>query len=139
MVEIDNNRAENAMRPIALGSKNWMQIGSEKAGPKIAPILSVLETSKRLGVNEREYLQEVLPQLSYRAIRPEVQGLMPPGGADPCGVAAGACESGRDPRVVEGRPGQRVARGKWGNRENRGTGETAHASRVPRLSACGQV
>ena len=77
MVEIDNNWAENAMRPIALGRKNWMQIGSEKAGPKIAAILSVLETCKRLGVNGREYLLEVLPQLSYRATRPEVQGLMP--------------------------------------------------------------
>ncbi len=77
MVEIDNNRAENAMRPIALGRKNWMQIGSEKAGPKIAAILSVLETCKRLGVNGREYLLGVLPQLSYRATRPEVQGLIP--------------------------------------------------------------
>ena len=77
MVEIDNNWAENAMRPIALGRKNWMQIGSEKAGPKIAAILSVLETCKRLGVNGREYLLEVLPQLSYRATRPEVQGLIP--------------------------------------------------------------
>ena len=77
MVEIDNNWAENAMRPIALGRKNWMQIGSEKAGPKIAAILSVLETCKRLGVNGREYLLGVLPQLSYRATRPEVQGLIP--------------------------------------------------------------
>ena len=75
MVEIDNNWAENAMRPIALGRKNWMQIGSEKAGPKIAAILSVLETCKRLGVNAREYLLEVLPQLSYRATRPWLEGL----------------------------------------------------------------
>jgi hypothetical protein len=57
--------------------KNWMQIGSEKAGPKIAAILSVLETCKRLGVNGREYLLEVLPQLSYRATRPWVEGLLP--------------------------------------------------------------
>jgi transposase len=39
MLEIDNNWAENAMRPIALGRKNWIQIGSGKAGPKIAAIL----------------------------------------------------------------------------------------------------
>ena len=77
MVEIDNNWAENAMRPIALGRKNWMQIGSEEAGPKIAAILSVLETCKRLGVNGREYLLEVLPQLSYRATRPGLEGLAP--------------------------------------------------------------
>ena len=72
MVEIHNNSAENAVHPTALGSKNWMRIGSEKAGPKTPAILSVLETDKRLGVNGREYLLEVLPQLSYRATRPEV-------------------------------------------------------------------
>ena len=77
MVEIDNNWAENAMRPIALGRKNWIQIGSEKAGPKIAAILSVLETCKRLGVNGREYLLGVLPQLSYRATRPGLAGVVP--------------------------------------------------------------
>ncbi len=51
MVEIGNNWAENALRPIALGRKNWIQIGIEKAGPKIVAILSVLETCKRLGVH----------------------------------------------------------------------------------------
>ena len=77
MVEIDNNRAENAMRPIALGRKNWIQIGSEQAGPKIAAILSVLETCKRLGVQGRDYLLAVLPQLSYRATRPGLRDLTP--------------------------------------------------------------
>jgi len=74
MVEIDNNWAENAMRGVALGRKNWLQIGSEKAGPKVAALLSVLESCKRLGVNVREYLLEVLPQLSYAAVRPQLQG-----------------------------------------------------------------
>jgi hypothetical protein len=43
-VEVDNNLAENAMRPVALGRKNWLHIGDGKAGPKIASILSVLAT-----------------------------------------------------------------------------------------------
>ena len=64
MVEIDNNWAENAMRGVALGRKNWIQIGRESAGPKVAALLSVLETSKRLKLNAREYLQEVLPVLA---------------------------------------------------------------------------
>ncbi len=51
------------MRPVALGRKNWLHIGSEKAGPKIAAILSVFETCKRLKINIREYLNDVLPQL----------------------------------------------------------------------------
>ena len=74
MVEIDNNWAENAMRGVALGRKNWIQIGSESAGPKIAALLSVLETCKRLKVNAREYLLEVLPELAYRATRPGMSG-----------------------------------------------------------------
>ena len=37
------------MRPVALGRKNWLHIGDEKAGPKIAAILSVLATCQRLG------------------------------------------------------------------------------------------
>jgi hypothetical protein len=63
-VEIDNNLAENGMRGVALGRKNWIHIGSEEAGPRIAPIISVLETCKRLKINPREYLQDVLPRIA---------------------------------------------------------------------------
>ena len=62
-VEVDNNLAENAMRPVALGRKNWLHIGDEKAGPKIAAILSVLATCQRLGISAREYLLDVLPRI----------------------------------------------------------------------------
>ena len=43
----------------------------------MAALLSVLESCKRLGVNVREYLLEVLPQLSYAAVRPQLQGKRP--------------------------------------------------------------
>jgi len=66
IVEIDQNLCENGMRPLALGRKNWLHIGSEKAGPKIAHILSVLETCKRLKINIRDYLLDVLPKLGNR-------------------------------------------------------------------------
>lgn len=62
-VEIDNNWCENAMRPTVLGRKNWLHIGSEEAGPPIAAIISVLETCRRLGVNPRTYLLDVLPKI----------------------------------------------------------------------------
>jgi hypothetical protein len=62
-VEIDQNRCENAMRPIALGRKNWLHIGSEAAGPKVAAIASIIETCRRLGINVREYLLDVLPKI----------------------------------------------------------------------------
>ena len=62
-IEIDNNWCENAIRPIALGRKNWLHVGSEAAGPKIAAIMSVMETCRRLGVNVRDYFNDILPKL----------------------------------------------------------------------------
>ena len=62
-IEIDQNLCENAMRPVAIGRKNWLHIGSEEAGPKIAAILSIMETCKRLEINLRDYLNDVLPKL----------------------------------------------------------------------------
>src|SRR5216684_3945976 len=40
-LELSNNLAENSMRPVALGRKNWIHIGSPQAAPKVAAILSV--------------------------------------------------------------------------------------------------
>jgi transposase len=62
-VEIDNNWCEGAMRPLALGRKNWLHIGSPEAGPKIAAIVSIVETCRRLEINLRAYLKDVLPKL----------------------------------------------------------------------------
>lgn len=62
-VEIDNNWCENAMRPIALGRKNWLHIGSEEAGPRVAAITSIVETCRRLHINVRDYLMDVLPRV----------------------------------------------------------------------------
>jgi len=63
-VEIDNNWCENGMRPIALGRKNWLHIGSPEAGIKIAAIASIFETCKRHDINVREYLLDVLPRIA---------------------------------------------------------------------------
>jgi transposase len=63
-IEADNNNCENGMRPVALGRKNWMLIGSESAGPKVAAILSVIETCRRLKIDVRKYLKDVLPPLA---------------------------------------------------------------------------
>jgi hypothetical protein len=42
-LELSNNLAENSMRPVALGRKNWIHVGSPTAGPKIAAFLSMVE------------------------------------------------------------------------------------------------
>ena len=62
-IEIDNNWCEGGMRPWALGRKNWLHVGSPEAGPKIAAIASIVETCRRLDINLREYLRDVLPKL----------------------------------------------------------------------------
>jgi transposase len=61
--EVCNNLCENSMRGPVLGRKNWLHFGSEDAGPRIAAIMSVMETCRRLGINEREYLNDVLPKI----------------------------------------------------------------------------
>lgn len=68
-LELSNNLAENSMRPVALGRKNWIHIGSPQAGPKVAAILSVVESCRRLKVPVREYFFAVLPGLADLPIR----------------------------------------------------------------------
>ena len=75
-VELSNNLAENSMRPIALGRKNWLHVGSVKSGPKVAAILSVVESCRRLGVSAREYLLDVLPGMLERKMS-EIAQLTP--------------------------------------------------------------
>jgi len=75
-VELSNNLAENSMRPVALGRKNWLHVGSVKAGPKVAAILSVVESCRRIGAPVKAYLADVLPGLERRTLS-EVAGLTP--------------------------------------------------------------
>jgi transposase len=63
-LELSNNLAENSMRPVALGRKNWIHIGSQQAGPKVAAILTVVETCRRINIPVRDYLAAVLPGLA---------------------------------------------------------------------------
>jgi transposase len=68
-LELSTNLAENSMRPVALGRKNWIHIGSPQAGPKVAAILSIVETCRRLSIPIREYLAEILPGLAGTSIQ----------------------------------------------------------------------
>lgn len=56
------------MRPVALGRKNWLHVGSVKAGPKVAAILSIVESCRRLQLPVRQYLSDVLPGLDRRTL-----------------------------------------------------------------------
>jgi transposase len=68
-LELSNNLAENSMRPIALGRSNWIHIGSEQAGPRIAAIFSVVESCRRLNIPIRDYLADILPGLANAPLR----------------------------------------------------------------------
>lgn len=63
-LELSTNLAENSMRPLVLGRKNWIHIGSQQAGPKVAAILSIVESCRRLKIPIRNYLAAVLPGLA---------------------------------------------------------------------------
>lgn len=62
-VEIDNNIAERAMRPLGIGRKNWLFAGSDKGGERIANILTIIETVKLHGHNPEVYLADVLTRI----------------------------------------------------------------------------
>ena len=60
---IDNNPVENAIRPIALGKKNWLFAGSERAGKRAAAIQSLLATAKLNGLEPSAWLKSTLEKL----------------------------------------------------------------------------
>ena len=68
-LELSNNLAENSMRPVVLGRKNWIHLGSKEAGPRVAAILSIVETCRRLSLPVRDYLGSVLPGLANFPIK----------------------------------------------------------------------
>ena len=76
VIELSTNWAENSMRPIAIGRKNWLHLGSKEAGPKIAAIFSIVESCRKLDVPIRKYLADTLPGLADRSIH-ELDRLTP--------------------------------------------------------------
>jgi transposase len=68
-VPIDNNAAENALRPLCVGRKNWLFVGSQQAGERAAVVLSLIESAKLNGHDPWAYLKDVferLPTLKQR-------------------------------------------------------------------------
>jgi transposase len=62
-LEIDNNLVENAIRPSALGKKNWLFIGHPKAGDRAAIFYSLIGSCRRRRINPYDYLRDVLQRL----------------------------------------------------------------------------
>ena len=62
-VEIDNNLVENAIRPTALGKRNWLFMGDADAGERGAIIYAIIESCRRRGIDPYAYLKDVLTRL----------------------------------------------------------------------------
>jgi transposase len=60
---LDNNVAERAVRPLAIGRKNWLFFGSPDGGEAGAVLLSLVQTCRGLGINPREYLEDVMRRI----------------------------------------------------------------------------
>jgi len=64
-VEIDNNLVENAIRPTAIGKKNWLFVGEAGAGQRGAIIYTLVESCRRRGQDPYTYLRDVLTRLPH--------------------------------------------------------------------------
>ena len=60
---IDNNPVENVIRPIAIGKKNWLFAGSERAGKRAAAIQSLIGTARLNGIDPAQWLRDTLEKL----------------------------------------------------------------------------
>jgi transposase len=67
-LEIDNNLIENAIRPSALGKKNWLFIGHPIAGERSAVIYTLLGSCRRHGINPFDYLKDLFTRLPMAKI-----------------------------------------------------------------------
>ena len=60
---LDNNVAERAVRSIAIGRKNWLFVGSEGGGKAASILFSLVQTCRGLGINPREYLEDIFRRI----------------------------------------------------------------------------
>lgn len=60
---MENNRAERAIRPVAMGRASWLFAGSLAAGERAAQIMGLLETAKMNGLEPHAWLTDVLKRL----------------------------------------------------------------------------
>lgn len=74
---LDNNLVENAIRPSAVGKKNWLFIGHPDAGQRTAILYSIVVSCQRHGVEPHAYLRDVLTKLPGMTTRDDLDALLP--------------------------------------------------------------
>ena len=75
-LELDNNTAERAMKPVAIGRKNWMFAGSQRGGNSMAIAFTLIKTAKLNGVDPQAWLTWVLERVADHKIN-RLDELMP--------------------------------------------------------------
>jgi transposase len=75
-LEISNNAAERAIRPLALGRKNWIFAGSDSGGERAAAIYTLIETAKLNSLDPEAYLREVFSRIADHPIN-RIADLLP--------------------------------------------------------------
>ena len=125
-LEIDNGASERAMKPVALGRKNWLFAGSDEGGKTAATLMSLCTTCKELGIDPFAYLRDVLDRVSTHPAQPDrrtparpletggvarppwpkrIDNGQPPGGASRRGETRGLTAANRRGFLArEGRP-----------------------------------
>ena len=75
----DNNLAENDIRPITVGRKNYLFCGNHEAAANMSVVCSLLATCKAHDVNPRDYLNDIIARMPYhkKATREELLNLLP--------------------------------------------------------------
>jgi hypothetical protein len=76
-LEPDNNRAENCLRGIALGRRNWTFAGSEKGGERAAATYSLIETARLNGVYSAVWPRDLLSRIAHGHPANRIDELMP--------------------------------------------------------------
>jgi len=75
--ELDNNLVENAIRPSAVGKKNWLFIGHPEVGDRSAILYSIIASCRRHGIEPYAYLRDVLSRLPTMTTRDDLTVLLP--------------------------------------------------------------
>jgi transposase len=75
-VPIDNNAVENSIRPLSVGRKNWLFVGSQQAAERAAVMLSLIESAKLNGHDPWAYLKDVFERLPTLKNR-DLESLLP--------------------------------------------------------------
>jgi transposase len=88
-LELSNNAAENAIRPLTLGRKNWLFVGSDAGGESAATFYTLIRTAKLNGIEPEAYLREVLTRIGEHPIN-AIEALLPWNIANPATLSVAA-------------------------------------------------